>query len=116
MTGNKTLNKKFLSLPGVKNAIETFMEKTGFDEEETIVIFDEFLNVFKNSLAEINKSIEEKNYEELYKKAHSLKGTFVNLYMPECADLSIELEQNAKAENIERCRDILNKIQKIITD
>lgn len=113
---NKYLNAQktkmnITSKPGVKKGIEEFMEKTGFNETEATEVFEEFFNVFAQKVSDIVETIKKGNFDELYKKAHSLKGGFANLYMPECSKLTTELEIQAKENNIDNCLKIIDQIQ-----
>jgi HPt (histidine-containing phosphotransfer) domain-containing protein len=106
------MSNKFLSIPEVQDGIHILSEKAGFTIEEARNIFNEFVTVYAQKLDEILECIQDKNFEKLAEKAHSLKGTFLNLYLPECAGLSIELEKNAKEKNIDACLSIIEKLNK----
>lgn len=81
------------------------------DMAEELVL--EFIEVVAKSLEDLRSSIDSKDYSELAKISHSIKGAASTLRIQELANSYFEIEKNAKIQNLEVCNSIIKDINKI---
>jgi PAS domain S-box-containing protein len=82
------------------------------DQELVATIIDTYLEELPGSLEEILKAWEAKNYPELKKAAHSLKGASSNLSTLWVTQVCFELELAAKNIELEKIPHLLGKLKK----
>lgn len=67
-------------------------------------LIDEFVDDWINEVdSKFSKLIEEKNADDLYRMAHTLKGSCFQFGLDEIAEMGIELMEHAKAKDWEKC-------------
>ena len=86
---------------------EKFIEQFHyFDRETTIEIINIFLNENQDRFNELRKNLQEKDYVQLARNSHSLKGTIGSFMAPVPFRLVRDLEEKAIAREdmaIEQC-------------
>lgn len=78
------------------------MEELGIDREDVIEFVSVFLDYTENEdMPALLSGINFGDYEEVRKRAHSIKGAALNLMLSEIASLAGQLEQNAAGGNLD---------------
>lgn len=113
LSSEKT-NEEISSNDEIIKGINQFMNKTGFSESETKEIFKEFFSSFSEKVSDLIKTVNNKDFNGLSEKTHKLKGSFLNLYLTECGELTISLEEKANKKNWDECIEIITKLNEIV--
>lgn len=80
-----------------------FMDCTDFDEQEALDFYEEFRVYLAKIRDDAQDCIREKQFGELAKLCHQLKGSAGNLRIHSIQNLAIQMEQAAKDEDISGC-------------
>ena len=80
------------------------------DKELLIECFDEFLSDMPQTLAEIQRAIEQKNASSLDEAAHKLKGSLRYMAATQAADVAYQLEIMGKEQNLELSDDMFKTL------
>jgi HPt (histidine-containing phosphotransfer) domain-containing protein len=67
-----------------------------FDKEIVKEIIEIYIQEYPDRMVNLQKNIEEKDLESLYKNAHSLKGVTANFFDKDTEDLARQLEIKGK--------------------
>lgn len=67
-----------------------------FDKEIVKEIIEIYIQEYPDRIINLQKNIEEKDLESLYKNAHSLKGVTANFFDKDTEDLARQLESKGK--------------------
>ena len=78
-----------------KENIKKMMEETGLSKEDAGFLIKNFLDIFKDNIAMIEKALMEKNIALLKSESHRLKGASANLRLSETSMLAALLEETA---------------------
>ncbi|HIP03302.1 MAG TPA: Hpt domain-containing protein [Campylobacterales bacterium] len=70
-----------------------------FDLEDVEMLVDMFLTDTKESLENIESTIESNDFEQMKNIAHGIKGSALNLMLSEIAEVALEIEQSAKTKS-----------------
>lgn len=88
-----------------------FMECTDFDEQEALDFYEEFRCYLVKVMDDAKDCIREKQFEDLAKLCHQLKGSAGNLRIQVIQDLAILMEQAAKDRDIDGCVKYLKRME-----
>lgn len=95
----------------VDEIINEMMSELAFEKTEAIQFFADYLGFLPNAVLELETALIKSDFEELKKLAHKLKGSSSNLRIEKLAQYSINLEDAAKAGNINNCKTTINEIK-----
>ncbi|MCF8228758.1 MAG: Hpt domain-containing protein [Bacteroidales bacterium] len=91
-----------------------------FDKEIVVEIIDIFIQEWPDRQKEIQKNIEEGDFESLRFNAHSLKGVVANFIADEPKTLAKQLEDNAKEkiddDNLAKFQELTKLINELIEE
>jgi len=71
-------------------------EELEFDLEDVEMLMDVFLETASENLEKMQKGIENNNFEDIYKSAHSIKGSSGTLTLNDIYELSAFIENSAR--------------------
>lgn len=91
--------------------LEKFIIYMGFSYEAAKEIFETFVLSLPGILNELDKAIQQKDFEIMEKFAHKLKGSSGNLKINEIYELASTLEQSAMSHEEKRCEDLVTGIK-----
>ena len=86
------------------------VDRVGGGEDFLVELLNDLKDMVQQNLDKIKQSIDENNYTEIRELAHSMKGASGNLGLNTMYDTTLNLENFAKEENIEK----VNKYFKIL--
>lgn len=91
-----------------------------FDKEIVLEIIDIFIQEFPERMDEIEKNVNENDFDSLRFNAHSLKGVVANFIAPEPKNLAKELEDRGKEKvsegNIQMFQDMKDKTGQLVEE
>ena len=96
----KDMEKQLLDL-------ETALERLGGDKEFLIELLEELVQQIDQTLPDLKKAIEEKNYDEVRSMAHGMKGAAANLGADKAMDIFLKLEMMGKDHNLDGAMEAL---------
>lgn len=102
---NSNINAKTLYIDFNKQ-LKKLQEEFPIDNDTAENFLNDFFILMDETLEEINNHIKNNNLEQLAKCAHKLKGTALNLYIAEIAELSLKLEKASKQNDLVMCKKI----------
>lgn len=104
---------KYIEPENIKtnDIIQEMVEEVGFSEEEAVQLFKEFLAFLPEMIANLEKSLEENDYNNIKNFAHKLKGASSNLRIEKLVHLSAHLEAESPKEDKKLCLNIINEIK-----
>ena len=79
------------------------MECTDFDEQEALDFYKEFRAYLINLRDDAVTCIREKQFDEMARLCHQLKGSAGNLRIQSIQNLAIQMEQAAKIKDMDGC-------------
>jgi len=82
-----------------------------FDKEIVKEIIDIYIQEYPDRMTNLQKNIEEKDLENLYKNAHSLKGVTANFFDKETEDIARQLESKGKNEDDSGLEDLFQQLK-----
>ncbi len=83
-----------------KRSIRNHLLRAYMLSDEKIEIFlPRFLTTLKTHLDNLQQPLQTKNFEELSKVAHTLKGALLNLGLRELADIAYSIELHSREKN-----------------
>ncbi len=85
----------------------------GEDEDIIKTIFDTFLQTFNESLEKLEFLIKEKDFENIYKISHNLKGASANIGLKEIENICKEIEIFCKSKNMDKIKEKYNLLKNI---
>lgn len=77
------------------------VDRVGGEEDFLIELLNDLKDLVQQNLEKIKKYINENNYTEIREIAHSMKGASGNLGLNTLYDTTLNLEQQAKEQNLE---------------
>ncbi len=128
----KAMIHKYTNLKEVSNTSETdytiissqyekkdAMAALGLDETTVDMLLDNFFLSVDDDIAMLHQFIEEKNYEEIGKQAHYIKGSCLNLAMQDLGNLLLAIEKKSQKKQCDEAdiyalKTALKEIQKRI--
>jgi CheY-like chemotaxis protein len=84
-------------------------------EEFKIELLETFCESMSENLVKLEKAIADSNYRELEKIAHFIKGSSSNLGIPSIADISYELEQMGRNQQMDNATILFNRMQDLFS-
>jgi HPt (histidine-containing phosphotransfer) domain-containing protein len=79
--------------------LQYIADSLGFDLEDVTMLMDMFLENANQSLEDLNKAIETKNFLEIKNASHAIKGSSANLMLDNITSISSQIEESAKKES-----------------
>lgn len=79
--------------------LQEIADKLDFDLEDIEMLIEVFLEDARESLDVLENAVKTNDIEEIFKSAHSIKGSAANLTLNEISELAREIELNAKENN-----------------
>ena len=79
--------------------LQYIADSLGFDLEDVTMLIDMFLENANQSLEDLNKAIETKNFLEIKNASHAIKGSSANLMLDNITSISSQIEESAKKES-----------------
>ena len=76
--------------------IEQTMKQLNLDKETSLMLLENFFLTVKADINELEQIIETQDYESVFKQAHYIKGSSLNLGLNEVAQLLETIEEQAK--------------------
>lgn len=112
----KNLNIKERDIKTTFNK-QNAISQLGVSENIVEMLINNFFNSFDKDLEKLENCINEENYDEIYKQAHYIKGSCLNLTMTDISDVLVEIENKSKEgicdiSDIESIRLIAEEIKK----
>jgi HPt (histidine-containing phosphotransfer) domain-containing protein len=80
--------------------LQKIADELDFDLEDVQMLVEVFLETTQESLDTLKTAIEQNNFENICRAAHSIKGSAANLTMTEIANIAKEIEDNAKESTV----------------
>lgn len=108
-SSNKSINVSDNNI-NLKQTYQRIITATGFTEEEIDEIFSEFLDKLPITIEDLYRQIENNDYPNIARIAHTLKGMGANLRLDKLISISVSLEKAAKEKNKEICDVNIQKI------
>ena len=106
-------NKEFENL--IHKELQKASEELGIEYEQLIEFYNQLIEQIKEEKEYIHQYISQKNYENLHKSYHKLKGAALNLRLSHLASILKKLDELSKSkEDIEIIANITNDFYKII--
>lgn len=84
-----------------------------FTKEIAEELLIDFIETIGKSLGDLRNALYPKDYSELARISHGIKGAASNLRMQELAKVCFELEKNAKLQELELCNNSIKNINNI---
>ncbi len=109
----KEVTEKQMSEKPIKKSpvnLEEALERCAGDREFLDEMLTDFLDLAKNQITEISRSIEDSDAESLTEKAHSIKGASANLGAEQFAQTALELERCGKESQLDNANALLGKL------
>ncbi|MCX8159765.1 MAG: Hpt domain-containing protein [Candidatus Saccharicenans sp.] len=88
------------------------LERIGGDEaflQELLIIYDE---EFHEKYDELEKAVQEKDFQAIREAGHYLKGASANLSLPALREAAWKMEQAGQNQNLEAAREALSSLEK----
>lgn len=101
------------SLFCLERYVNKLAEDTGFSKNDARELIYEFVDSLPKMLKSINEVLEIKNYEEVKRIAHQIKGTSANLRMEKLPHLAMKLQQFSEEKDEENCKQMLMYMEKL---
>ena len=76
--------------------LQTMAYKLDFDLEDVEMLVEVFLSEAKKNLVDLKNAIDTNNLEDIFRYAHSIKGSASNLTLQEISNTAKEIEDNAR--------------------
>lgn len=92
----------------IDDSIKNFIASTGLEKEDAIKILNDYIKYLPEILAKIKESIASRDFQEIGKLGHQLKGAAGNLRISSIYKLAVNLKEAALNKNI------LNNIQQLV--
>lgn len=92
--------------------VNKLAEDTGFSKDDARELIYEFVAALPKLLKSVNEVLEDKNYEEVKRIAHQIKGTSANLRIEKIPQLAMNLQQFSEEKDSENCKQILMCMEK----
>jgi len=87
----------------IYQCMEIFMTQTGLEINDTNKIFEIYVKALPKMIKNIEEALVKKDFKELCKISHQLKGSSGNLKIKKIFDLARTLETSARAEDKSDC-------------
>ncbi len=79
--------------------LQKIADELDFDLEDIEMLIEVFLKSADETLVSMQIAIKENNLEQIFKSAHSIKGSAANLTLHKISDLAKEIEHEAREKN-----------------
>ena len=76
--------------------LQTIADELDFDLEDVEMLVEVFLSEAKKNLIDLKKAIDTNNLEDIFRYAHSIKGSAANLTLQEISNTAKKIEDNAR--------------------
>lgn len=98
--------------------INKIVEELSFSKEEACDIFNRYLEMFPQTIINIQNELNIENYENIYQLVHKLKGASANLRVSKIVQICDELYVGIRSQDKESCQmklDEMNNYFEILT-
>lgn len=101
-----------------KNTIKDhLLQKFHLPIEQIEAMLPDFLSALEGHMENLQAALAGGNLYKLGKAAHTIKGAFLNLGLPECADIALRIEERGKAEDsTENYQELVNQLENMLKD
>jgi len=82
-----------------------------FDKEIVKEIIEIYIQEYPDRITNLQKNIDERDLESLYKNAHSLKGVTANFFDKDTEDLARQLETKGKEGDESGIEDLFKRLK-----
>ncbi|HEK86495.1 MAG: Hpt domain-containing protein [Candidatus Saccharicenans sp.] len=103
------MSEKTNSLPPINK--QEALERIGGEEEFLKELLDIYRTEFEKRCQELEKAIDEKNYQVIQESGHSLKGASANLSLPALREAAYEMETAGKSQDLEAAKKTLKRLK-----
>lgn len=83
------------------------LERTGGDESFLKELLSLFLEDFPEKFRQLQKAIEDKNFDQIKKLGHTIKGSSANLSLTFLQEASLKMEMAGRENDIKKVKDAL---------
>lgn len=92
--------------------IEEVAEERGLDDRDVIEFLHDFVEFTENSdLTGLKEALAKSDLVAVRERAHSIKGAAVNLKLDRIAELALEMEQRAKAKDLDYLKALVTDLE-----
>lgn len=88
-------------------------QETGLPEEEILKFYKLFFDTFGQRTCQLEQDLFDRQFDELAKSAHQMKGTAANLRMSRISEFSAGLVEAAKKKEDAECARLIREIVKL---
>lgn len=96
--------------------LEKIAKELEFDLEDVEMLLEVFLESVQESLISLKNAIESKDFEAIFKAAHSIKGSAANLLLKDISELAKEIELAGRKEKEIDYQTKYNELSRMIED
>lgn len=80
--------------------LQTIADELDFDLEDVQMLVEVFLSEAKKNLDNLKKAVDTNNLEDIFRYAHSIKGSASNLTLQEISNTAKEMEDSARKNTL----------------
>lgn len=107
-----------MRFPNYHERIKSYLdEQFNLPEEQVASMLPEFIRTLSSHMEGLEESFQKQNYASLAKAGHTIKGAFLNLGLPEGAEVALQIEEEARIANgSEDISDLVSNLRQIVND
>jgi HPt (histidine-containing phosphotransfer) domain-containing protein len=100
----------------MKSQILNYLSQSfGIEGEDALELYNSFIATLADNMGKFDALMENGNYEELTRTAHTVKGCAMNSGHEEMAEIALQMEMAAKNKDRTMCRELSAKLKDLFS-
>jgi len=100
----------------MKNRILHYLSQSfGIEGEDALELYNSFIATLAENMGKFDSLMEDGNFEELTRTAHTVKGCAMNSGHQEMAEIALQMESAAKIKDSSNCKLLSVKLKELFS-
>lgn len=98
-----------------KQILNYLSQSFGIEGEDALELYNSFIATLAENMGKFDTLMENENFEELTRTAHTVKGCAMNSGYQEMAEIALQMEMAAKDHDSSKCKNLSVKIKELFS-
>jgi HPt (histidine-containing phosphotransfer) domain-containing protein len=100
----------------MKSQILNYLSQSfGIEGEDALELYNSFIATLAENIGKFDTLMENENFEELTRTAHTVKGCAMNSGHQEMAEVALQMEMAAKNQDSAKCKHLSFKLKELFS-
>jgi HPt (histidine-containing phosphotransfer) domain-containing protein len=98
-----------------KQILNYLSQSFGIEGEDALELYNSFVTTLAENMGKFDTLMENGDFEELTRTAHTVKGCAMNSGHQEMAEVALQMEMSAKNKDVTKCKNLSLKLKDLFS-